>query len=226
MSHVNKQEEIDSFQADGKKVSKEKRRETTSTNVSKYLYVAAFAYFGVSARVLLTWLSRAVGNPLLERLGDNFFLSNIFGSFLLGLVNGPLSDRLAKFDSTKALQTGLASGFCGSCTTFATWQLIAAQRLLTGDWSTALVQSAITFCTSYMAAGAGRSIGQNAPPRNKLDREDNNTSTRREFFDRMKFLFSLLVFIVPTIIVWARIGTEANNERYIKYFTMTLHVSL
>uniref|UniRef100_A0A914W8I4 Uncharacterized protein n=1 Tax=Plectus sambesii TaxID=2011161 RepID=A0A914W8I4_9BILA len=217
MSNVTNRQEITLFKADATSASNDEKRpqrhEPTSATVSKYLYVAAFAYFGVSTRVLLTWLSREINNPLLDRLGDSFFLPNAFGSFLLGFVNSALFSRLANFDSTNTLKTGLASGFCGSCTTFASWQLIAAQRMLGGDWSTAVVQSAITFCTSYMAAGAGRSIGQ--PTSQQSCKTEQKADSTRAPFHRALLLSSLIFFILPTIVVWTKIATEADvKSRY------------
>jgi fluoride ion exporter CrcB/FEX len=209
MNIEDKQDEIDMLQIDGENEEmrhqkQRQRRGSTSADWSSYLLVATFAYLGVSVRVLLTWLSRATDNPLLDRLGDTFFLPNVFGSFILGLVNGPLFNRI--FNSVKPVQTGIASGFCGSCTTFASWHLFGALRLLNGDWSTAVVQSPIIFCTSYMAAAAGRSVGQMSV---RTQKEDSKGVAN----DRKVLLCALTACIMLTIAIWVQIGIEEDIKR-------------
>lgn len=76
----------------------------------------------VEVRGILESLSRLGQGTLLIDLGPPFFLPNIAGCLLMGTFV-PLSE-LAK--AHPPLYAGLTTGFCGSCTTFATWMVQVA----------------------------------------------------------------------------------------------------
>ena len=54
---------------------------------------------------------------------------------------------------------GFNSGYCGSCTTFATWQLVVGVHLLNGRWVDFITLSCLTFTTSYISLLAGIQLG-------------------------------------------------------------------
>ncbi len=58
--------------------------------------------------------------------------------------------------SRLAMLKGFTVGFCGSCTTFATWQIVVGTKAINGRWLDACLQSLFTFCTSYQAYVWGR----------------------------------------------------------------------
>ena len=55
---------------------------------------------------------------------------------------------------------GFNTGYCGSCTTFATWQLVVGVQLLNGQWVNFVTLSGLTFATSYIAMLIGIHLGE------------------------------------------------------------------
>ncbi|KAF0699475.1 Aste57867_9945 [Aphanomyces stellatus] len=96
------------------------------------MWIWIFAYAGVAARIGLTHAATSIeasqGRPtLLTAMGLSFFLPNVVGCFIMGLCQ-PLKARFKQFD---AVWSGITTGFCGCCTTFATWELHTAFQYLT-----------------------------------------------------------------------------------------------
>ncbi|CAI5742446.1 unnamed protein product [Peronospora destructor] len=84
------------------------------------------SYFGVGARVLLTEFANVmyeIQTELLELLGFSFYLPNVVGCFVMGLAIRMKPVLRGQYD---VLLTGVTTGFCGSCTSFASWDLGAA----------------------------------------------------------------------------------------------------
>lgn len=117
--------------------------------------VVLFTYLGVVTRLALTMLSEVAKDSQLPNLGTGFFLPNICGSFIMGLAV-PLE---AIFRGRTYWYLGLTSGFCGSCTTFSTWQKVSATLMVNGHVVDSILYSLLTFCTSFMAYLCGRHLG-------------------------------------------------------------------
>ncbi|ETV91772.1 hypothetical protein, variant [Aphanomyces invadans] len=103
-----------------------------SSRVHVVLWIWIFAYIGVAVRIglgeLTTTLERTQARPsILTDLGRSFFLANVVGCFFMGMCQ-PLKVKYTQFD---AVWTGITTGFCGCCTTFASWELFTAHQYLT-----------------------------------------------------------------------------------------------
>ncbi|KAH9144552.1 hypothetical protein AeRB84_011499 [Aphanomyces euteiches] len=79
---------------------------------------------------------------LLTAMGLSFFLPNILGCFIMGLCQ-PLKARFKQYDE---VWTGITTGFCGCCTTFATWELHTAYQYL----SHLQVNATFVFCAQLV----------------------------------------------------------------------------
>lgn len=120
----------------------------------KALWITLLTYVGVFCRCTLTSLCSIayLHGTLLQLLGPRFFLPNMVGCLFMGCLAG-LVDR---FDQYSFVYTAITVGFCGSCTTFSSWNGDVATRALAGDWTTALFQSIGTISTSISCYVIGR----------------------------------------------------------------------
>lgn len=107
--------------------------------------------------MILSNLSQTSNTQFLPDFVSSFFLANIVGSFIMGIFV-PL-DKLFS-PSYMAWYIGVTTGYCGSCTTFSTWQKVTAEKLVNGQLFDGLMTLLFTFCTSYMALIFGKHIGE------------------------------------------------------------------
>ncbi|GLD96298.1 hypothetical protein PINS_up004981 [Pythium insidiosum] len=97
------------------------------------------AYFGVGIRMLLTEFVLTLSSrqsELARLLGAGFFLPNVVGCFVMGFTarcKPLLRDRFSLY------VMGVTTGFCGCCTTFASWDVGVAAKFVRGLWLTALL---------------------------------------------------------------------------------------
>lgn len=122
-------------------------KETTWVeHVLPLLSVACFSYLGVWVRVLTGKFSESVGlgyapdlvpspySTLVVLGGKGFWLANVLGCTVMGFM----SQRKAFWSNCyPRLYTGITTGFCGCCTTFATWNGAISGRLYADpkDWA-------------------------------------------------------------------------------------------
>ena len=125
-------------------------RASMDKHVPVVMSVAIGAYVGVGSRVLLTEFAHVLSarqTNLLKLLGFGYYLPNVVGCFVMGLAARVKPLLRGQYD---VLLTGVTTGFCGSCTTFAGWDLGVALLFVHNQWLTAIlvlgihVASAIT----------------------------------------------------------------------------------
>ncbi|KAJ0398963.1 hypothetical protein P43SY_008189 [Pythium insidiosum] len=113
------------------------------------------AYFGVGIRMLLTEMVLAFSkrqSELLRLLGAGFFLPNVVGCVVMGFVvrcKPLLRDRFSVY------VTGVTTGFCGCCTTFASWDVGVAAKFVHGLWLTALLMIGVQTSAAIASYRAG-----------------------------------------------------------------------
>jgi CrcB protein len=109
--------------------------------------------------------SGAVGGALLryllQRIGNLAFTNpygtlivNILGSFILGFVAGFFSTRVYSI-----WYYTIATGFCGSFTTFSSISLEVFEMLRMGDYARALTYVGISLISGLLAVGVGWWLG-------------------------------------------------------------------
>lgn len=187
--------------------------------------IIVFTYFGALTRMLLTDLSKISNAQLLPDLISSFFFANIFGSFVMGLFV-PLEKLFAP--NYKAWYAGVTTGFCGSCTTFSTWQRVTANKLANGQFSDGIVTLFNTIATSYVSYICGRHIGEaifHRPVRCcrytdvSVTITNTNMSTtpfeQRGSSKRYVYLFIVTCFVTATIWIAAFLDTSSSaRQRY------------
>ncbi|RLN54621.1 hypothetical protein BBJ29_009529 [Phytophthora kernoviae] len=138
--------------------------ETSNEAVDKYLPVAMSviigAYFGVGVRVLLTELADAMyesQTELLELLGFSFYLPNVVGCFVMGVVTRIKPVLRGQYD---VLLAGVTTGFCGCCTTFASWDLGAALMFVRGRWLNALLMLGVHVASAMASLRLGFHVAE------------------------------------------------------------------
>ncbi|OQS01747.1 hypothetical protein ACHHYP_00284 [Achlya hypogyna] len=128
-----------------------------STKAMSVAWTVFWAYIGVAARVGLTEASTAIeatqaAPSILTAMGVSFFLPNVFGCFIMGLAQPLKTQRL------EAFWTGLTTGFCGCCTTFASWELVLSQQYLGHMAVNATFMFFVQLTTSMAAFLGGRHL--------------------------------------------------------------------
>lgn len=89
------------------------QRANWTEHVAYFCSLSVFAYVGVLTRVYLTQLSAWNGLPLFPA-----FYPEVVGTAIMGIV---ISHKKLLEKNYKALYQGLATGLCGSITTFSSW---------------------------------------------------------------------------------------------------------
>eukprot|EP00467_Chlorarachnion_reptans_P023479 CAMPEP_0114534988 /NCGR_PEP_ID=MMETSP0109-20121206/28154_1 /TAXON_ID=29199 /ORGANISM="Chlorarachnion reptans, Strain CCCM449" /LENGTH=337 /DNA_ID=CAMNT_0001718479 /DNA_START=81 /DNA_END=1091 /DNA_ORIENTATION=- len=123
-----------------------KARSRTPRTPPLWLLICAvwvWAYFGYLTRAGLTLLELELLSDSSEEealksigFGTGFYFSNVVGSILLGMLSrydqevgadAPVGRKGAWHFLWKVNKTGFGTGFCGSCTTFATWNVFVSR---------------------------------------------------------------------------------------------------
>ncbi|OQS03443.1 hypothetical protein THRCLA_04255 [Thraustotheca clavata] len=129
-----------------------------SERVLTIVWICVWSYVGVAARVLLNEASTAIedtqGAPtILTSMGLSYFLANVFGCFVMGFA------QPVKTKEHEAFWTGVTTGFCGCCTTFASWEIDLAQQYLGQMAANATIMFLVQLTTSIASFIAGRHVG-------------------------------------------------------------------
>lgn len=101
------------------------QRASWAQHVAYFCSLSVFAYVGMLARVYLTKLSAWNGLPLFSA-----FYPEVVGTAIMGIV---ISHKKLLENNYKMLYQGLATGLCGSITTFSSWNNNAAVILIQYD---------------------------------------------------------------------------------------------
>lgn len=132
--------------------------------MNHYLLVAMSviigAYVGVGIRVLLTEFAHVMYDSqtaLLQLLGVEYFLPNVCGCFIMGFVTRLKPVLRGQYD---ILLTGVTTGFCGSCTTFASWDLGAALLFVHGRWLDAILMLSVHVASAISSLRFGVHVAE------------------------------------------------------------------
>eukprot|EP00947_MAST-08B_sp_MAST-8B-sp1_P003522 g3522.t1 len=108
-------------------------RDALLTEVEAVLAVVVFGYLGVLARIGLSAAEAAAPTAFLCELGcgGGFLAANLVGCALMGCLVR-LAVPFRRSPAGRLLYLGLSTGFCGCCTTFASWQYFIAHQLFAG----------------------------------------------------------------------------------------------
>lgn len=137
-------------------------RTKLNTQTPIFVAITIGAYFGVGVRVLLTEFAQALSSSqmeLLHLLGFGYFLPNALGCFVMGLAVRwkPLFRR-----QFAVYFTGVTTGFCGCCTTFASWDIGVAAMFVHGKWANALIVLGVQITSAICSFRVGYHCGDGA----------------------------------------------------------------
>lgn len=192
--------------------------------------IILFTYFGTLTRMTLSYLSQTSDSSLLPVFVSSFFLANIVGSFIMGLFV-PL-DKLFSPNYT-SWHVGVTTGFCGSCTTFSTWQRITAEKLAHGQTVDGIMTLLYTFCTSYAAFIFGKHIGDaifHRPVRCfrgqrfgevsvTITSTDMSTTQLDQGISQSRYVYLWLATVFMTAAIWVATFLDTSSEDRRKCWT-------
>ncbi|XP_037037312.1 fluoride export protein 1-like isoform X2 [Bradysia coprophila] len=192
--------------------------------------IILFTYFGTLTRMVLSYLSQTSDSHLMPVFISSFFLANIVGSFIMGLFV-PL-DKLFS-PSYTSWHVGVTTGFCGSCTTFSTWQRITAEKLAHGQIVDGIMTLLFTFCTSYGAFIFGKHIGDaifHRPVRCfrgqrfgevsvTITNTDMATTHVEQGISSSRYVYLWLVTVFVTVAIWIAVLLDTSSEDRRKCWT-------
>ncbi|TMW57205.1 hypothetical protein Poli38472_003130 [Pythium oligandrum] len=130
-------------------------REVVEKNLPMVVSISLGAYFGVGMRMLLTEFVHALNGKnagILYTLGAGFFLPNALGCFVMGCA---VRSKPLLRDRFNVIVTGLTTGFCGCCTTFASWDVAVAAYFIHGMWVPAITIIAVQIASALISYHAG-----------------------------------------------------------------------
>jgi len=194
-------------------------------------WITLFTYFGALTRMVLSYLTPLFNGLLLPNFIASFFLANIHGSFVMGFF--------VPFDQLFSpnyipLYKGITTGYCGSCTTFSTWQRVTAEQLINGRVADGFMSLLLTFCTSYMALISGKHIGEDFikrrrrihAPTNAVDQPNTPEMLGVSRYDLLqnslsRYKILLLATVLVTGVIWAGIVLDTDAEYRRKWWVAT-----
>jgi len=103
------------------------------------------------------WLSLIVDKTFFGAYPYGTFTVNIIGCFLLGLIYA-FADREQLM--TQEMRFFLATGFCGSFTTFSTFSYENQLLYQEGEWTTLITYVVLSVVVGILAAMAGVALGK------------------------------------------------------------------
>jgi CrcB protein len=115
-----------------------------------YLLVGAGSFIGGNARFIL---ARSVGTMVEGRFPLGTFLTNVGGSFVLGLLGALLAQRAVP--NADALRLAIGVGFCGGFTTFSTFEFETHALFEDGAWLTAVTNMFVSLFLGLVAVRLG-----------------------------------------------------------------------
>lgn len=159
--------------------------------------------------MILNDLSKMCDSQLLPDFVSSFFLANIVGSFVMGVFVPMNSLFLPNY---KSWYIGVTTGFCGSCTTFSTWQRVTAEKIANGQLTNGFMTLLYTFSTSYMAFLFGKHIG------NEIFHQPFRCWRRQRFGE-------VAVTVTNTDMSTTHVGLRTSTTRYVYLFIVTCFMS-
>ncbi len=184
-----------------KNVMSYRQKATIAEHLVYFCALSTASYFGVVTRIYLGELSQWNGVPLFHSL-----YPEIVGTAIMGFVG---SHKNLLEDNHKAVYQAIATGLCGSITTFSSWNLEATNVLLQIDiypidnvarviaWLTIIL---IGFGMPVAALYFGKHLARLSPWNDhKLPPADTNTATKK--VEGVVFVIVWLVFTVVGIVV-------------------------
>jgi fluoride exporter len=118
--------------------------------IMPYVLVGVGSFIGGNARFIL---ARWVGGVVEGRFPLGTLLVNVFGSFVLGFLGALLTERTVPNADTLRLAIGV--GFCGSFTTFSTFEHETHALFEDGVWLTALTNMFVSLFAGLLAVRLG-----------------------------------------------------------------------
>jgi fluoride exporter len=185
----------------------------------QYFHLTIFCYLGVSLRFVLSeW----------HPFGNNFdknIIPNALGSFVIGIISElknpilSLSELIIYQNSSSRFITGITTGFCGSLTTFSSWQNESILDFHSKNYTNYLMKqlSGISICILFFQIGKEISLIllQFCSFLKKfssfLKVKDENTRNRISTIAysliwilsiSLEFILILLTFILISFIIW------------------------
>ena len=115
-----------------------------------YLLVGLGGFVGANARFVI---ARVVGSAFETRFPLGTFLINISGSFLLGVLDTVVAQKVMPNSETMRLALGI--GFLGAFTTFSTFEFETHALFDDGSWLTATTNMFASLFVGLVAVRAG-----------------------------------------------------------------------
>ena len=188
------------------------QRASCREHVGFFCAIGVSAYFGVLARIYLTELAAWNGLPLFPA-----FYSEVVGTAFMGFV---VSHKRLLEKNHKFTYQALATGLCGSLTTFSSWNNDATTVLIQyGDddpdnitraigWVTVLI---VGFGMPIAALGFGKHVSHLSPwadrrAGNRVYKPPTKVMISVEIFSYVIFWFiaTSVVVIIPLVILFSR----------------------
>jgi CrcB protein len=115
-----------------------------------YLLVGVGGFVGANARYVV---ARGVGALFETRFPLGTFITNISGSFLLGILGAIVAQKVTP--NSEAMRLALGVGFLGAFTTFSTFEFETHALLEDGSWLTASANILGSLFVGLIALRAG-----------------------------------------------------------------------
>lgn len=137
--------------------AQKKKEQHVYQSLYTYTSIYLFANVGIALRILVSHMCDAPAtSPTFIYFGTSYFVQNILGTFLLGVLSHMKKGK-------QFVSPSITTGFCGSLTTYSSWQLyvITQYILKNNNYQTFDIISnfIVCHCVFYLTFVFGRHMG-------------------------------------------------------------------
>ena len=160
--------------------------------------VCVWASFGVTLRIFMSFIPAEDGS-FIAMFGKSYLLQNILGSFILGALTSLTTNMSTsnKFHLSPAVTTG----FCGSLTTWSSWQQAIAVKFVSNKVADGLLNYSLGHALFYIAFRGGIHVAETISACKTTGDAKEDKPVKGSMLEKFTFALCLSVYILLIILI-------------------------
>lgn len=160
--------------------------------------VCVWASFGVTLRIFMSFIPAEDGS-FIAMFGKSFLLQNILGSFILGALSS-LTKNMSKSNKFH-LSPAVTTGFCGSLTTWSSWQQSIAVKFVSNKVADGLLNYSLGHALFYIAYRGGIHVAETISACKPTGDAKEDKPVKGSMLEKFTFALCLSVYILLIILI-------------------------
>ena len=176
--------------------------------------VCLWASFGVTLRIFMGFIPAEQGS-FIAMFGKSFLLQNLLGSFILGALSS-LTKNMSK--TTKFhLSPAVTTGFCGSLTTWSSWQQSIAVKFVSNKVADGLLNYSLGHALFYIAFRGGIHMAETISACRPAEGKKDGAPVKGSMLEKFTFGLFLSVYVLLVVLI-AVAGQEYRHMYFGAFF--------